>query len=552
VWDGFGRLLYQSAPFEHVVTSVAWCPSGEVFAVGSFDSLQLCDRMGWAYSKSHQKSGSVMSISWTADGTQLAGAGGNGTLVFGQVVDLSLEDGHMRCCLEDDKRMVVQDILSETTDELEFRDKVVKTSLGFGHLVVCTSTQCHVYGTSHLNTPHIFDLKDTVTMILQCARHFLIMDNASGIQLYTYEGRQLCNPRFQGLRTELLNPQMVSLSTDVVAVLDQQASGGVVRLFDTAQGRPVGEPLSHNLEVTEISLSQAGGTAERQLSFIDRNRDLYIVSVAKRTVAKLGSMVDSAFWHDTTGMLSAMVDQKLTLWYYPNEIYGDKQLLLKTKYTKTEVDFGKAAKIVLFTNSKCLVRRGDGALVTVATSPYPLMLYALLGAGEWDKATRLCRFIRDPSIWATLAALAMAAKELNCAEVAFAAIEEVDKLQFVLKVKQIPTEEGRSAELALYRRKPDEAESILIQAGLVYRAIKMNIKLFRWDRALDLALQYKQHVDTVLWYRREYLRAAAGEESNKRFKDLTDETPLDEKSIKENISNEKVKEAQRPGAKRYI
>lgn len=41
----------------------------------------------------------------------------------------------------------------------------------------------------------------------------------------------------------------------------------------------------------------------------------------------------------------------------------------------------------------------------------------------------------------------------------------------------------------------------LTQAGLVYRAIKMNIKLFRWDRALDLAQQYKQHVDTVLWYR---------------------------------------------------
>lgn len=68
-------------------------------------------------------------------------------------------------------------------------------------------------------------------------------------------------------------------------------------------------------------------------------------------------------------------------------------------------------------------------------------------------------------------------------------------------MKQIPTEEGRNAELALYRRRPDEAESILIQAGLVYRAIKLNVKLFRWDRALDLAQQYKQHIDTVLWYR---------------------------------------------------
>lgn len=70
----------------------------------------------------------------------------------------------------------------------------------------------------------------------------------------------------------------------------------------------------------------------------------------------------------------------------------------------------------------------------VATSPYLLMLYDLITAGEWDKATRLCRFIKDPSVWATLAAMAMASKELNCAEVAFAAIEELDKLQFVLKV----------------------------------------------------------------------------------------------------------------------
>jgi len=29
---------------------------------------------------------------------------------------------------------------------------------------------------------------------------------------------------------------------------------------------------------------------------------------------------------------------------------------------------------------------------------------------------------------------------------------------------------------------------ILLQARLYYRAIKMNIKLFRWERALDIAL----------------------------------------------------------------
>lgn len=46
VWDAFGRQLYQSFTGEHVITSVAWTPSGEHFAVGSFNRLELCDKTG--------------------------------------------------------------------------------------------------------------------------------------------------------------------------------------------------------------------------------------------------------------------------------------------------------------------------------------------------------------------------------------------------------------------------------------------------------------------------------------------------------------------------
>jgi len=56
---------------------------------------------------------------------------------------------------------------------------------------------------------------------------------------------------------------------------------------------------------------QVGTSTDRQLILIDRNRDLYIVGVMKRQPAKLASMVDSALWHNTTGMLAALVDQKL-------------------------------------------------------------------------------------------------------------------------------------------------------------------------------------------------------------------------------------------------
>ncbi len=44
------------------------------------------------------------------------------------------------------------------------------------------------------------------------------------------------------------------------------------------------------------------------------------------------------------------------------------------------------------------------------------------------------RFVKDHCLWACLAALAMAAKELDTAEAAFAALGELDKLQYVIKV----------------------------------------------------------------------------------------------------------------------
>lgn len=37
------------------------------------------------------QSGSLTSLVWTPDGTQLAAAGGNGSVVFGQVIERSIE-----------------------------------------------------------------------------------------------------------------------------------------------------------------------------------------------------------------------------------------------------------------------------------------------------------------------------------------------------------------------------------------------------------------------------------------------------------------------------
>lgn len=82
------------------------------------------------------------------------------------------------------------------------------------------------------------------------------------------------------------------------------------------------------------------------------------------------------------------------------------------------------------------------------------------------------------------------------------------------------------AYVLLLSNRIDEAESNLLQGKFFYRAIKININLFRWDRALSLAISNKVHVDTVLYYRKKYLEGANLEETNAKFNELSKDVIL--------------------------
>lgn len=56
------------------MNSVSWAPTGEYFAVGSYDTIRLCNKTGWTHSFNKVDSGGIMSMSWTSDGTVLSAA----------------------------------------------------------------------------------------------------------------------------------------------------------------------------------------------------------------------------------------------------------------------------------------------------------------------------------------------------------------------------------------------------------------------------------------------------------------------------------------------
>lgn len=119
-------------------------------------------------------------------------------------------------------------------------------------------------------------------------------------------------------------------------------------------------------------------------------------------------------------------------------------------------------------------------MVTVANSPYPTILLDFCDKGKWEKATKLCRFVKEPLLWACLAAASLKNKKLESAETAFAAIEVPEKVIFISELRDNPSEIVRNASMALLFHKVNEAETIYTQNKYYYRAIKMHIDGYRW------------------------------------------------------------------------
>lgn len=72
----------------------------------------------------------------------------------------------------------------------------------------------------------------------------------------------------------------------------------------------------------------------------------------------------------------------------------------------------------------------------------------------------------------------------------------------------------------------------------------MNIKLYKWERALDIAIQKQTHVDTVIAYRQRFLEQYGKEETNEKFKQYAQEIgEIDWNTIKAKIAADKEKEA---------
>jgi intraflagellar transport protein 80 len=223
--------------------------------------------------------------------------------------------------------------------------------------------------------------------------------------------------------------------------------------------------------------------ALKDTAFRDEKKD----NAKQNGAVKIAGGVDAFAWSASgDGLVAASRSGEVTAWHCASAFFVDPDLITYTRSVTETPARGQGVVVELFDGNRATIRGGDGAVATTSVSSSSAAFFPALHAHcaekQWDRAIRLCRFVRDDALWATLATRAMAVDELESASIAYAALEAIEKVRFVEKARAMPSVARRSAELRAFRREHEEAERILLGAGLVFRAVELNLRLLDWAR----------------------------------------------------------------------
>ncbi|KNE58434.1 hypothetical protein AMAG_04004 [Allomyces macrogynus ATCC 38327] len=538
VWDAYGRLMYASPILDHVVTSLAWSPNGDCFTVGSYNSLRVCDRLGWTLATSTVDSGSIYAISWTADGTMFAFATARGHVGFAHLVHRRLEWRHLEVEILDDKVVQVRDTKTGHEDQLDFKDRLMHASVAFHTVVLITSTQCHVVTTTLGQLAvNAFDvpaqLSGRLGAVKQAKSCFAVVDHQNGIVVMAYSGRVLCHIKLA--RPETVTEALLALNDEVLVVRDPVHEDKLLQ-FDLSTGRSLGE-IQHAHDIRKVDVDHVG--LAKHVAIVDKNNDLWLAQLARGNLVKLGGMTESIRFDEETPLLASTMDGRLTFWMFPAVVFVDADLAKVAVRTKEGV---KSARILWYAGSQCSLRKTDGSTMVVGwTCPYTRTLHELAARKKWDAGLKICRMAKQRDLWAVLAGLALThGNELNTAEVAYAAMDDATKVQYICHIRAFKAAELRQAEVLVFKRQFKEAEAVLLAAGMAFWAVRMWVLAHQWDRALDIVQRFKDLLPMVLVKRKEYLARVGLPETHKRFLQL-EQTSVDAVAVNGMITAEERK-----------
>lgn len=317
------------------------------------------------------------------------------------------------------------------------------------------------------------------------------------------------NPRYPGHQSQLpyLSRDCISLGINFLALRDA-INTQTVHVFDHLPGA-TRQDVPHSFQsptpVGMLALSRAATPNDQYLAVVDESGDLYISSVRSPnefSARKIGSQVTQLKWASDTNILVTLHggEDSYSVWYCPGEAHLiDTLLVAVTTETKELSDLGGSAsssrrQAHQLQNTR--ISSFEGALVSLcngivlAVNIYAEMLHRFAQESQWMQCLKVCRMAQSGCLWGCLAAMACARGQLDVAEEAFAAIPEVDKVEYLREKR---TEGGLSGTVLgqiqtnILNGRLAEAETQMISGQRYEEVIRLQCAMFNFSRAIKVA-----------------------------------------------------------------
>lgn len=542
LFDSDGRTLAESQTYDLPISSVCFLQASKLCLIGTASHVYLADRRLNQLSSLQCQAGAVMCPSQSVPRV-LVGGNGTATLVTAVGKKIVYRDCEIR--EEGQKKLNVFDLKNGITETLQFPDSVSNFYLNFNFLIVATTSKIYIYKYGIWTTPSIVDIKEPPRVISQSQTMFALI-SPSGVQIIGYDGRTISRITDTRVKWELLSHDSVAVSPSIFVAITPDERKNIFAFLTSTGQMITSDPLTHPSEIRCVRTNQATTQNKARFGFLNANGDLTICRFLTSNprvppsieAEKIANFVDDFQWHSTHDIIVARSGKGLTCYCNPSAVFFTPELMPNLK-TDVRMLFD-VADLNSFDGTHIFVTARDGAFCVVPVSPFLIILHQAIELfRNWKVVLQICRSANDQSLWAVCATCAVQAGEIDAAQEAYAALSLVDRVMFLNKVKKMKSPAAKNAMIAILQGRENEAEEILQQGGCVFRAVKMNISLCRWDRALTIAKKYNKFVDVVAAYRTKYIKDMGIKETDKNFIELG-EVEMD--SVRSTIEKEKAAE----------
>ncbi|KAI3476160.1 hypothetical protein L1887_62316 [Cichorium endivia] len=241
-------------------------------------------------------------------------------------------------------------------------------------------------------------------------------------------------------------------------------------------------------------------------------------------------MCSSVQWNEQFDLLASIEQNtKLNIFLYPQSAFLDNDLLRLSTVVKEYDSIAsqndhRYLDVVSFQRDQIKLANERGSSITNVVSPFHILLHTYVNENKLDNALKLCRlnpkdangYLAEQrsssalSLCAAFTAMALNKRNLDMAEIGYAAVEIFERVIYIKNVKKIYeqmtskcaanepvnssklmcAEAVKKAEISLLCGSYLEAESILLNAGFVVRCLFMHLNLFHWMDAVQIAKKY--------------------------------------------------------------